>query len=185
MSSKSTFTHSTSFSYATALYELSKENSEIDKVEEGMKSLGKLLKENSSFNNMILNPTVTKEDKKNVIFAIAEKNNFSKILKNFLGFLATKNRLFFLDKIIESFLNLVSNNKGELKAKLVTSKKLSTQERENIQKELSKDFKSPLNINFEHDPNLIAGLIMQIGSIMIDTSIRTKLKKLEKNMLEA
>ena len=64
MSSKSTFTNSTSFSYATALYELSKESSEIDKVEEGMKSLGKLLKENSSFNNMILNPTVTKEDKK-------------------------------------------------------------------------------------------------------------------------
>ena len=90
MSSKSTFTNSTSFSYATALYELSKESSEIDKVEEGMKSLGKLLKENSSFNNMILNPTVTKEDKKNVIFAIAEKNNFSKILKKFLGFVAIK-----------------------------------------------------------------------------------------------
>ena len=64
MSSKSTFTNSTSFSYATALYELSKESSEIDKVEEGMKSLGKLLIENSSFNNMILSPTVTKEDKK-------------------------------------------------------------------------------------------------------------------------
>ena len=185
MSSKSTFLNSTSTSYALALYELSKENTEIDNVEIGMKSLKKLLDTSSDFKEMILSPTVTKEDKRNVIFSIADQNNFSEILKKFLGFVAIKNRLFFLGKIIESFINLVSNNKGELKAKLVTSKKLSTQERENIQKELSKDFKSPLNINFEHDPNLIAGLIMQIGSIMIDTSIRTKLKKLEKNMLEA
>ena len=185
MSSKSTFSNSTSKSYAIALYELSKENSELDKVENGMKSLNKLLNESSDFKEMILSPTVAKEDKKNVIFAIADQNNFSQILKKFLGFLAIKNRLFFLDKIIESFLNLISNNKGELKAKLVSSKKLSLEEQKKIQNELSKDFKSPLNINFEYDPDLIAGLIIQIGSVMIDTSIRTKLKKLEKNMLEA
>ena len=109
----------------------------------------------------------------------------TKILKNFLGFVALKNRLFFLNKIIESFLNLVSSNKGELIAKLVTSKKLSKQEQDNVKNELSKDFKSTLNIDFKHDPDLIAGLVIQIGSVMIDTSIKTKLKKLEKNMLEA
>ena len=185
MSSKSTFSNSTSKSYAVALYELSKENSEIEDVEIGVKSLKNLLNTSSDFKEMILSPTVTKEDKKNVIFAIADKNNFSKTLKKFLGLVAIKNRLFFLGKIIQSFLNLVSNNKGELKAKMVTPKKLSSQEKENIQKELSKDFKSPLNIDFEYDPNLIAGLIMQVGSVMIDTSIKTKLKKLEKNMLEA
>ena len=185
MSSKSTFSNSTSRSYAMALYELSKESSEVDKVEEQIKSLDKLLKESSSFKNMILSPTVAKEDKKNVIFAIADQNNFSKILKKFLGFVAIKNRLFFLGKIIEGFLNLVSDNKGELKAKLISSKKLSTEEQKKIQIELSKDFKSPLNINYEYDPDLIAGLIIQIGSVMVDTSIKTKLKKLEKNMLEA
>ena len=185
MSSKSKFSNSTSKSYAIALYELSKENSELDKVENGMKSLNKLLNESSDFKEMILSPTVAKEDKKNVIFAIADQNNFSQILKKFLGFLAIKNRLFFLDKIIKSFLNLISNNKGELKVKLVSSKKLSIEEQKKIQNELSKDFKSPLNINFEYDPDLIAGLIIQIGSVMVDTSIRTKLKKLEKNMLEA
>ena len=134
---------------------------------------------------MILNPTIVKEDKRDVIFAIADQNNFSKVLKNFLGFVAMKNRLFFLGKIIEGFLNLVSDNKGELKAKLVSSKKLSTEEQKKIQIELSKDFKSPLNINYEYDPDLIGGLIIQIGSVMVDTSIKTKLKKLEKNMLEA
>ena len=185
MSSKSTFSNSTSKSYAIALYELSKETSELDKVENGMRSLNKLLSESSDFKEMILNPTIVKEDKRDVIFAIADQNNFSKVLKNFLGFVAMKNRLFFLGKIIEGFLNLVSDNKGELKAKLVSSKKLSTEEQKKIQIELSKDFKSPLNINYEYDPDLIGGLIIQIGSVMVDTSIKTKLKKLEKNMLEA
>ena len=64
MSSKSTFSNSTSKSYAIALYELSKENSELDKVEDGMKSLNKLLKESSDFKEMISSPTVAKEDKK-------------------------------------------------------------------------------------------------------------------------
>ena len=185
MSSKSSFSNSTSKSYAIALYELSKESSELDKVENEMKSLNKLLSESSDFKEMTLSPTVTKEDKKNVIFAIADQNNFSQVLKKFLGFIAEKNRLFFLEKIIDSFLNLVSDAKGELKAKLISSTKLSLEEQKKIQVELSKDFKSTLNINYEYNPDLIAGLIIQIGSIMVDTSIKTKLNKLEKNMLEA
>ena len=185
MSSKSTFSNSTSKSYAIALYELSKETSELDKVENGMRSLNKLLSESSDFKEMILNPTIVKEDKRDVIFAIADQNNFSKVLKKFLGFVAMKNRLFFLDKIIESFLNLTSSHRGELKAKLVSSKELSLDEINKIQKELSANFKTSLNISYEYDPDLIGGLIIQIGSVMLDTSIKTKLKKLEKNMIEA
>tara|TARA_B100000686_G_scaffold271502_1_gene288238 strand:+ start:36 stop:593 length:558 start_codon:yes stop_codon:yes gene_type:complete len=185
LSSKSTFSNSTSRSYAIALYELSKESSELDSVENGMKSLNELINQSSQFKEMILSPTILKEDKRNVLYAIADSNNFSKTLKKFLGFVAIKNRLFFLSKIIESFLNLVSKNKGELKAKLISSKKLSIEEQKKIQSELSKDFKSQLNINYEYDPNLIAGLIIQVGSVMVDTSIKTKLKKLEKNMVEA
>ena len=185
MSSKSTFSNSTSKSYALALYELSKENSELDKIEEDMRNLNKLLNSNKEFQEVILNPTVSKEDKGNVISAIAERNNFSQTLRKFLGFVSIKNRLFFLSKIIETFLNLVSNNKGELKAKLTSSKKLSEEEKKEIQSELSKDFKSTLNIDYRHDPDLIAGLIIQVGTVMIDTSIKTKLKKLEKKMVEA
>ena len=183
MSSKSTFSNSTSKSYALALYELSKESAELNKVETDMKDLGLLLEQSVDFREMIQNPTVAKEDKKNIIFTIADKNNFSKNLKKFLGFVAFNNRLFYLKNIIQSFLDLVSDSKGELKAKLISSKELSLKEKEKIQNELSKNFKSSLKIDYKYDPNLIAGLIIQVGSVMIDTSIRTKLKKLEKNML--
>ena len=185
MSSKSTFSNSTSKSYALALYELSKESSELNKIETDVKDLGLLLEQSVDFREMIQNPTVAKEDKKNIIFTIADKNNFSKNLKKFLGFVAFNNRLFYLKNIIQSFLDLVSDSKGELKAKLISSRELSLEEKKKIQSELSKNFKSSLKIDYKYDPNLIAGLIIQVGSIMIDTSIRTKLKKLEKNMLEA
>jgi F-type H+-transporting ATPase subunit delta len=185
LSSKSTFSNSTSNSYAVALYELSKENSELNDSEKIMKSLKNLLNNSTDFKEMILSPTITKEDKENVINSIANKNNFSETINKFLGFLATKNRLFYLDKIIESFLNLTSNNKGELKASLISSKKLSIEEQDKIKYELSKDFKSQLNVDYKFDPSLIAGLIIQIGSVMVDTSIKTKLKRLEKNMVGA
>ena len=185
MSSKSTFSNSTSRSYALALYELANENSELEKIEDGISSLDKLLSNSLDFREMISSPTVSKEEKRNVIFAIANQNGFSTTLKKFLGFLTFKNRLFFLKQIIDSFLNFVSVNKGELKAKLFSSKKLSKEELEKIRAELSKDFKSTVKIDYKYDPDLIAGLIIQIGSLMVDTSIKNKLVQLEKNMIEA
>jgi len=185
MRAKSTFSNSTSQSYAVALYELAKENSELNNAEDGMNGLKKLLNDNYDFKEMISNPTARKEEKKKVIFEIADRYNFSQTLKKFLGFITIKNRLFFLDQIIDSFLNIISINKGELKAKLVSSKQLSKKELENIQSELSKNFKSPIKVDYKYDPNLIAGLIIQVGSVMVDTSIKSKLKQLEKNMIEA
>jgi len=185
LSSKSTFLSSTSKSYALALYELAKENSELSKAEDGMNGLKILLSKSSDFKEMILNPTVTKEEKSKVITVMVDKYKFCQTLKKFLGFLTIKNRLFFLNQIIDSFLNLVSSGKGELKAKLLSSKELSKTELEKICNELSKDFQSPIKIDYKHDPDLIVGLVIQVGSVMVDTSIKSKLRQLQKSMIEA
>jgi F-type H+-transporting ATPase subunit delta len=185
LSSKSTFSNSTSRSYALALYEIAVESSTLEKVENEMHNLSKLINESSDFKEFIFSPMIKKEDKKNILIKISDQNNFSETSKKFIGFISDKNRLFFLEKIIESFLNLVSDSKGELKAKLISSKELKAEEKKKIQDEFSKDFKSPLNISYKHDPSLIGGLIIQIGSIMVDTSIKNKLKKLETKMIEA
>jgi len=185
LSSKSTFLNSTSKSYALALYELAKENSELNKVEDGMDGIKTLLSNSSDFKEMILNPAVTKEEKNKVIIKIVDQYNFCQTLKKFLGFLTTKNRLFFLNQIIGSFLNFVSSSKGELKAKLLSSKELSKAEIEKICSELSKDFQSPIKIDYKHEPDLIVGLVIQIGSVMVDTSVKSKLRQLQKSMIEA
>ena len=185
MSSKSTFLNSTSKSYALALYELAKENSELNKVEDGMDGIKTLLSKSSDFKEMISNPTVTKEEKNKVIIKIVDQYSFCQTLKKFMGFLTIKNRLFFLNQIIDSFLDLVSSSKGELKTKLLSSKELSKAELEKIRNELSKDFQSPIKIDYKHDPDLIAGIVIQVGSVMVDTSIKSKLRQLQKVMIEA
>ena len=179
------FSNSTSKSYALALYELAEENSELNKVADGMNGLKTLLSESSDFKEMILNPTVTKEEKNKVIIEMVNQYNFCQTLKKFLSFLTSKNRLFFLNQIIDSFLDLVSSSKGELKAKLLSSKELSKTELEKICNELSKNFQSPIKIDYKHDPDLIGGLVIQVGSVMVDTSIKSKLKQLQKSMIEA
>ena len=185
MSLKSTFLNSTSKSYALALYELAKENSELNKVEDGMDGIKTLLNKSSDFREMILNPTITKEEKNKVIIEMVNQYNFCQTLKKFLSFLTSKNRLFFLNQIIDSFSDLVSSSKGELKANLLSSKELSKAELEKIRSELSKDLQSPIKIDYKHDPNLIVGLVIQVGSVMVDTSIKSKLRQLQKSMIEA
>ena len=93
--------------------------------------------------------------------------------------------MFFLEKILNNFLQLTSKNRGELKAKLSSSKELSQIEIENIQKQLSENLTSKIILDYKYDPTLIGGLIIQVGSIMIDTSIKNRLNQLEKSMLEA
>ena len=184
MSSNSSFLNSTSRSYARALYGLAKENSELNKVEDGMNGIKTLLSDSSDFKQMILNPTVTKEEKSKVIIKMADQYSFCQTLKKFLGFVTIKNRLFFLNQIIDSFLNFMSSSKGELKAKLLSSKELSKVELEKIRNELSKDFQSPIKIDYKHDPDLIGGLVIQVGSVMVDTSRKSKLRQLQKSMIE-
>ena len=98
--------------------------------------------------------------------------------------LVQKKRIFFLKKIIDSFLKLCSQKRGEVKASLISSKELSEAELDNISKELSKSTSSTIKFNYKVDKELIGGLKLQLGSFMIDTSIKNKLNKYKQKMLE-
>jgi len=98
--------------------------------------------------------------------------------------LIRKRRIFFIKKIIDSFLRLCLKNRGEIKASLISSKELSPEELENISKELSSSMGSTIKFDYKVDDGLIGGLKLQLGSFMIDTSIKNKLKKYEQRMLE-
>ena len=89
------------------------------------------------------------------------------------------------EEIINSFLKLISSSKGELTLQLLSSKEISDHEINIMQKDLSTHLKRKLKINYNHSPDLIGGFTIKIGSIMIDTSIKNKLKRLEKLMIES
>ena len=108
----------------------------------------------------------------------------SKIIKNFLSILVIKRRIFFINKIFLSFLSLTSKQRGELKASLVSSKSLTNEELKSLNKDISQTMGTAITFDYKVDENLIGGLKMQIGSLMIDTSTKNKLKKYEQIMLE-
>ena len=184
MSSNKSFSNETSDRYARAIFELAKENNELEKVEKNIQDLLQIYNSNEGFEDFIKNPTQSFFAQQNVINKIGEKVGFLPIFKNFLSVLVVKRRIFFLKKIMTSFLKIFALAKGQLSAKLVSSKNLSEVELKNISKELSKVLGSEINFDYKVDKELIGGFKMQIGSLMIDTSIKNKLKKYEQIMLE-
>ncbi|MDB9799563.1 ATP synthase F1 subunit delta [Pelagibacteraceae bacterium] len=184
MSTNKSFSTETSERYGLALFELSNESSELNIVEKNVNDLLQVYRSNDNLEYFIKNPTEKIQDKLKVISKISDTMNLTKILKNFLSILITKQRIFFLDKILNSFLKLCAKKRGELNASLVSSKNLSNEELKSISNELSKAIGSTINLSYKVDEELIGGLKIQLGSLMIDSSIKNKLKKYEKLMLE-
>tara|TARA_B000000532_G_scaffold156298_1_gene125825 strand:+ start:147 stop:704 length:558 start_codon:yes stop_codon:yes gene_type:complete len=185
MSTNKSFSTETSERYSRALFEVAKESGEIDKIEQDIINFQFLLNSSVEIKNFIHNPTLNKDNQNNVLNLLAEKLNFSKNLKNFMFLLIEKRRIFFVEKIIDSFVKLCSQKRGELKASLISSKELSKAEIEVISKDLSSLMGSTIKFDYKVDKNLIGGLKLQLGSFMIDTSIKNKLKQFEQNMLES
>ena len=184
MSTHKSFSTETSERYARALFEVVKENNELDKVEGDIKNLSTILNKSYEIKNFINDPTKNLNIQNNVISVLSKKMNFSKNLKSFLFLLIEKRRIFFLVKILNTFLKLCSKKRGELKATLVSSKELSMTDLEKISQELSDTMSSTLKIELKVDKELIGGFKLQLGSFMIDTTIKNKLKKYEQLMLE-
>mgnify|MGYP006187040029 FL=1 len=184
MSTNKSFSTETSERYSRALYEVSKEADELEKIETDIKNFQSLHAGSLELNNFIENPTHTIETQNKILSLLSEKLSFSKNLKNFFLLLIKKRRIFFVKKILDSFIRLCSKKRGEIKASLISSKELSSLELENISKELSLSMGSTIKFDYKFDKDLIGGLKLQLGSFMIDTSIKNKLKKYEQQMLE-
>ena len=183
MGKNNTFSDTAASRYSLALYELAEENKSVKEIEDQSSALIKLIDESKDFESIIRNPTNKKEDQISIINKISEHYNFNNLLKNFLCFLTTKRRLFFIQNILKNFINFFWKKKGEVSARLVASKQLNDSEVNKIKDELSRNFSAKVKLNYKYDPSLIGGLIIQVGSVMIDTSIKSKLRQLENKML--
>ena len=185
MSKNKTFSSEISQRYALALYELSKENDLTQEFESNILNFLKIYKSNQDLVNFIKNPTNTIESQKIVFEKILNNLKLNKLMKNFFLILIINKRIFFIDKIFDEFLKLISTKRGEISANLISSKKIDKENLLNIEKEISTSLNRSIKMNYKLDENLIGGIIIQIGSLMIDTSLKNKLQKYKKLMLEA
>ena len=185
MSDKNRLSDSSAKSYSQALYELASEEKKLNDVEEHTISIIKLISQSEDFNLLIKDPTNKQVDQLNVINLIFEKFSLNNLLKKFLNFLVMKRRFFYIEKILKNFLLICSKNRGEISAKLIVAKELNENEINKIKDELSKNFGSNVKLNYNYDSDLVGGLIMQVESVMIDTSIKNKLQQIKNKMIEA
>ena len=185
MSKNKGFSSTSASRYSLALYELATEANVLSEVEVHSASIVNLILSSEDFNSLIKDPTNTKEEQLNVLSKISEQYKLNELLSKFLSFLITKRRLFYVDEILKSFAETCSIKRGELKAELTSAKDLTESEINSIKEDLTKNFSSKIKLNYKHDTSLIGGLIVQVGSTMIDTSIKNKLQLIENRMIEA
>ena len=184
MSTNKSFSTETSERYSRALFEVSKEANELDKVEGDIKNFQLLINSSSEINSFIKNPSQNTTQQNQVMNLLSDKLEFSKNLKNFFLLLVEKKRIFFVKKIADTFLRLCSKKRGEMKASLISSKELTKSEIDQLNRELSEAIGFNLKLDYKIDRDLIGGLKLQLGSFMIDTSIKNKLNKYKNVMLE-
>ena len=184
MSKNKGFSITSAERYSLALYELASENNVLTQLENQSSLILDLITSSKDFSNFIKDPTNSRDDLLKVINSIFD-NKFESLLKNFLNFLIIKRRFFYTEKILKSFIETCSKKRGELKAELKSAKELSGDEISKITDELTKNFSSKIKLNYKHDQSLIGGLVVQVGSTMVDTSIKNKLQQIENRMIEA
>ena len=185
MSKNKGFSETSAGRYSLALYELATEANMLSEIEVHSASIINLIALSEDFKSLIKDPTNNKEDQLNALNKISDQYKLNELLTKFLSFLISKRRFFYVEKILKSFVDTCSIKRGELKAELISAKDLTEIEVNNIKEELTKNFSSKIKLNYKHDKSLIGGLIVQVGSAMVDTSIKNKLQQLENRMIEA
>ena len=184
MSKNTGFSNTSANRYSLALYELAEESNLVSQIEMNSESILNLIRISVDFNNLIKDPTVSRNELTNVINKIFDNLKIQNLLKNFTNFLIIKRRFFFIEQILNNFIEICSEKRGELKTEIRSAKNLSNDEINNIKDELSKHFTSKIKLDYKYDESLIGGLIVQVGSTMIDTSIKNKLQQIENKMMK-
>ena len=170
--------------YANALFQLAKEAKVIDTVSNDLTILEATINSDFEILKFIQNPSIKKSLKVQFFNTVSQKLELSKLTENFIGLIITKNRVHYILEMIRAFNDLLSELKGIKSANITSAYKLSDEEVSKIKMKLKDKFNSDFNINLLTDLSLIGGLKIQVGSQMIDSSIKNQLNLLKAKMKE-
>ena len=170
--------------YATAIFELAQDGKSIAKIETDLDALEGALADSADFNALIASPIYTRDQQAAAILALTKAMKLSPTMANSLNLMASKRRLFVLPQLAKALRGLIAAEKGEVTARVVAAKSLSKAQQDKLAKSLKSSVGKDVKINLSVDESLIGGLVVQVGSKMIDTSIRSKLNNLQNAMKE-
>ncbi len=164
--------------YALAFFDLAVETKSLDVAEADVSKLKSLIKDSADFKDLVSSPLYSSGDQISGVAAVAVAVGLSDITAKFLGVLATNRRLNVLSKTIRDFDKLVSDQRGEVSADVVSADELTATQLKELTKQLKNAVGQDVTINASVDESLLGGLVVKVGSRMIDSSIKTKLDNL-------
>jgi len=165
--------------YASALYELAAESKNIDAVLKNFEFLQKNIKENKDLKLLIKSPLIASDDKQEIMEKILSKQLANKLTTTFLKVISNNKRFVHLSSIISQFININVQKRGKILADVTSADKLSDKQKNEINDQLKSILGEKLSLNFKVDKKIIGGLIVKVGSKMIDSSLASKISKLK------
>ena len=170
--------------YASAMFELARETGDFSVLQNDVDALGAALAASPELRVAIASPVYSREDQAQAIAALAEKMGLSPLVANTLGLMAAKRRLFVLPQLVQALRLRLAAHRGEVTADVTTAKPLTKTQAAALEQTLRQSAGQTVKLNIAVDETLIGGLVVKMGSKMIDTSIRSKLAALQNAMKE-
>jgi len=165
--------------YATALFDLAKDGKKLDRVGDDLSGIVSLMAESSDLKRLIESPVISRENQGKAIQAVAAKAGLDDLSGRFLGILAEHRRLFALPAMAKAFADMLATHKGEIAAEVVSAVPLGPAELETLKKSIAGFVGQAVTVETRVDPALLGGVVVRVGSRMLDASLRTKLQQLE------
>jgi F-type H+-transporting ATPase subunit delta len=170
--------------YASALFELSLEERAIDQVKADLDRFDALIGDSSDLRRLVRSPAFTAEAQSRALAAVLEKAGIAGLAGRFLQVVSSNRRLFAVQDMIKGFRALVAQHKGEVSAEVTLAERPSDQHLDAIKSALNTITKKDVQVDVKVDPSIIGGLIVKLGSRMVDSSLRTKLNSIKHAMKE-
>lgn len=165
--------------YATALFELAEREKALDAVAGDLRALRQMKAESADLNRLIVSPIIGRDEQAKAVVALADAAKFSALTRNTLGVMAQNRRLFAIDGVISEFLARLSDSRGEMTAEVTSATPLNDSQRKAVEEALRQSMGVKVAVETKVDSSLLGGLVVRVGSRMVDSSLRTKLQKLQ------
>lgn len=169
--------------YAKALFSITKNEKEAEAVKKEIESLSNLIEANREIKNLVFNPMYGKEDKEKILTVILQKTGGSDITKNFIRLLLKKDRIKNLREVAEGLSDLIIEKQNKKKAVVISTEKLPDTSLSKIKSRLSSITKKDIEIEERVDSSIIGGVIIQVGSLVYNGSIKTQLESVKNRLL--